>query len=239
MAIDSLLHLARVLKSTGYVFTTVTPATHARVNSRADNVWARSTEDVFGWSRPFREGVLTPELFQAMRDADVLDTHGDGWISRVRASTLRDELFLHSAYPTTAPDAIFFGPDTYRFTNAIAQYLKDGEVHVRRAVDVGCGAGPGAVVVALERPQADVFAVDINDTALQYTTINARLADVGRISAQHSNLLASVDGDFDLIVANPPYLLDSTQRAYRHGGGSLGEGLSLAIAGLARTRLAP
>ncbi|MAO50809.1 MAG: SAM-dependent methyltransferase [Pusillimonas sp.] len=239
MAIDSLLHLARMLKSTGYVFTTVTPATHARVNSRADNVWARSTEDVFGWSRPFREGVLTPELFQAMRDADVLDTHGDGWISRVRASTLRDELFLHSAYPTTAPDAIFFGPDTYRFTNAIAQYLKDGEVHVRRAVDVGCGAGPGAVVVALERPQADVFAVDINDTALQYTTINARLADVGRISAQHSNLLASVDGDFDLIVANPPYLLDSTQRAYRHGGGSLGEGLSLAIAGLARTRLTP
>ncbi|HCP78311.1 MAG TPA: SAM-dependent methyltransferase, partial [Pusillimonas sp.] len=76
MAIDSLLHLARMLKSTGYVFTTVTPATHARVNSRADNVWARSTEDVFGWSRPFREGVLTPELFQAMRDADVLDTHG-------------------------------------------------------------------------------------------------------------------------------------------------------------------
>ncbi|HBT31613.1 MAG TPA: SAM-dependent methyltransferase [Pusillimonas sp.] len=239
MAIDSLLHLARMLKSTGYVFTTVTPATHARVNSRAQNAWARSTEDVFGWSRPFREGVLTPELFQAMRDADVLDTHGDGWISRVRASTLRGELFLHSAYPTTAPDAIFFGPDTYRFTNAIAQYLKDGEVHVRRAVDVGCGAGPGAVVVALERPQADVFAVDINDTALQYTTINARLADVGRISAQHSNLLASVDGDFDLIVANPPYLLDSTQRAYRHGGGSLGEGLSLAIAGLARTRLAP
>ncbi len=173
-----------------------------------------------------------------MRDADVLDTQGEGWISRVRASTLRDQLFLHSAYPTTSSDAIFFGPDTYRFANAIARYLA-GDVRVRRAVDIGCGAGPGAVVVALEQPQAEVFAVDINDTALQYTSVNARLAGATRVAVKHSDLLDGVDGDFDLIVANPPYLLDAQERTYRHGGGSFGEGLSLEIAGLARTRLAP
>lgn len=238
MCTDSLFDLAAELKATGYEFTTVTPATHARVNSRLNNAWARNTKDVFGWSRPFREGVLPPQLLEAMRNADVLDRHGDGWISRVRAATLRGQLFLHSAYPTTAPDAIFFGPDTYRFATAIARYL-EGNVPIRRAVDVGCGAGPGAVVVAVERPQADVFAVDINDTALRYTTVNARLAGAGQLAAQYSDLLEGIDGDFDLIVANPPYLLDVQERTYRHGGGSLGEGLSLAIAGLARTRLAP
>ncbi|MFN2289150.1 MAG: methyltransferase [Chromatocurvus sp.] len=239
MSDDSLLHLAMALKATGYAFTTVTPATHARVNSRLKNAWARNTKDIFGWSRPFREGgVITPQLFEAMRNADVLETQGDGWISRVRASTLRGQLFLHSAYPTTASDAIFFGPDTYRFANAIARYLA-GDVHLRRAVDIGCGAGPGAVIVALERPQAEVFAVDINDMALRYTAVNAGLAGAARIVAQHSDLLDSVDGDFDLIVANPPYLLDAQERTYRHGGGSFGEGLSLAIADLARTRLAP
>ncbi len=235
---DSLLHLALALKASGYAFTTVTPATHARVNSRSKNAWARNTTDVFGWSRPFREDVLTPQIFEAMRDAKVLDPHGEGWVARVRASTLRGQLFLHSAYPTTASDAIFFGPDSYRFADAIAQYLA-GDVAVGRAVDICCGAGPGAVVVALERPQAEVFAVDINDMALRYTTINARLAGVGRIRAHHSDLLDSINGEFDLIVAHPPFLIDATARTYRHGGGSFGEGLSLAIAGLARTRLAP
>jgi methylase of polypeptide subunit release factors len=185
---------------------------------------------------------LTAHLFEAMRNADVLDSYGEGWISRVRASTLRGQLFLHSAYPTTASDAVFFGPDTYRFANAIARHLAGNaavDTRVRRAVDIGCGAGPGAVVVAVERPQADVFAVDLNDTALRYTTVNARLAGAGRIAAQQSDLLDGVDGDFDLIVANPPYLLDAQERIYRHGGGSFGEGLSLAIAALARTRLAP
>ncbi|MGJ7456497.1 methyltransferase [Halomonas sp. MA07-2] len=235
---DYLLRLAMELKATGYSFTTVTPATHARVNSRLKNAWARNATDIFGWSRPFKEGIITPKLFEAMRKADVLDTYGAGWISRVRASTLRGQLFLHSAYPTTASDAIFFGPDTYRFANAIAQCLS-GDVCVRRAVDIGCGAGPGAVVVALERPQAAVFAVDINDMALRYTAVNARLAGTTRVVAQHSDLLDGVDGDFDLIIANPPYLLDAQERTYRHGGGSFGEGLSLAIAGLAKTRLAP
>lgn len=42
---------------------------------------------------------------------------------------------------------------------------------------------------------------------------------------------------FDLIVANPPYLLDASERAYRHGGGMLGAGLSLAIVDAALERL--
>lgn len=47
-----------------------------------------------------------------------------------------------------------------------------------------------------------------------------------------------MDGVFDLIVANPPYLLDAAERAYRHGGGPLGAGLSLQIVQAAIVRLA-
>ncbi len=235
---DALLTLARALQNSAYSFTTVTPATHARVNARPDNAWARNAADVFGWSRPFREDLLAPQLFDAMHQADVLVAHGAGWRSQVRASTLHGRLFLHSAYPTTAPDAVFFGPDTYRFADAIARQMA-GDVRVRRAVDIGCGAGPGAVVLAHQRPQAEVLAVDINDTALRFTAINARLADAKGVLTRHSDLLSGVDGDFDLIVANPPYLLDAGERTYRHGGGGFGEGLSLAIADLAGERLAP
>lgn len=235
---DLMLPIVAALQSSGYAFTTVTPATHARVNARPENAWALGTEGALGWSRPFREDVLAPHLFRAMRDAEVLERHGEGWASRVRVSTLQGRLFLHSAYPTTDSDAVFFGPDTYRFTDAISRHLA-GDSSVSRAVDIGAGAGPGAVVVALARPHAEVFAVDINDRALRFTSVNAKHAGVERIQVCRSNLLGSVDGQFDLIIANPPYMLDSQERAYRHGGGSHGEGLSLAIAALANERLMP
>ncbi|MDQ6685143.1 MAG: class I SAM-dependent methyltransferase, partial [Pseudomonadota bacterium] len=164
--------------------------------------------------------------------------HGSGWRSTLRASTLDGRLYFHSAFPTTEANAVFFGPDTYRFAAAVEAHLAAGGP-VRRAVDIGCGAGPGAIVVASARPDAEVVAVDINDAALRLTTVNASLAGAAHVRACRSDLLSAVEGDFDLIVANPPYLLDPGERVYRHGGGGLGEGLSLAIADVAGSRLAP
>ncbi|MES2887313.1 MAG: class I SAM-dependent methyltransferase [Pseudomonadota bacterium] len=233
-----LLKLGRALQDSGYRFTTVTPATHARVNGRVGNEWARSIEDVLGWSRPFRRDVVPGTWLDWMASAGVLQAEGDGWRCTVRASTLGGALFFHSSYPTTSSSDVFFGPDTYRFAEAITQHLATGRV-VRRAVDVGCGAGPGAVRVALARPEAQVTGVDINDRALRFARLNAALAHARQVSVVRSDLLSAVDGEFDLIVANPPYLLDAQERLYRHGGGGLGEGLSLSIAELACTRLAP
>ena len=65
---------------------------------------------------------------------------------------------------------------------------------------------------------------------------NAELNGVA-VQAVNSDLLTSVPGVFDLIVANPPYLVDPAERAYRHGGGPLGAGLSLRILDAAISRL--
>jgi len=232
-----LLELAKAVQSTGYAFTTPTPATHARVNARPDSAWARDLPGVFGWSRPFRADAVPPAILALMRHAGVLVTEDVGLRSAVRLSSLDGLLFTHSAFPTTAADSVFFGPDTYRFTRAIRAYLETG-APVRRAVDIGCGAGPGAVLVARARPEAEVFAGDINPDALRMTGVNAALAGV-RVSAVDSDLLSSIPGTFDLIVSNPPYLVDPDARAYRHGGGKLGADLSLAILDAALERLAP
>ena len=227
--------LAHAVRATGYGFVTPTPKTHATVNARPGAEWAKTLQDVFGWSRPFHAGVVPPHVQEAMHAAGVLARHEDGWRSLVRLSTLDGLLFLHSAFPTTAADAVFFGPDTYRFARAIA-HLPDRPV--RRAVDIGCGAGPGAILIARAHPGAEVFGVDINAAALQMTRANAGLAGV-TVHAAHSDLLTGVPGQFDLIVANPPYLVDPAERAYRHGGGPLGAGLSLRILDAAIDRLAP
>ena len=235
---DALLQLARTLQQTGYHFTTTTPATHARVNARPENAGARDLRDVFGWSRPFRQNILPPGLFALMQEAAVAEQRDEGWRSLVRLSTLSGLLFLHSAYPTTAADSVFFGPDTYRFARAIMAHLERRAPPVRRAVDLGCGAGPGAVLLARDLPGAEILAVDINPTALRLTEVNAALAGV-QVNACHSDLLADVDGSFDLVVSNPPYLVDPGSRAYRHGGGPLGAELSLDIVRAACHRLAP
>lgn len=235
----ALLQLAQALKQEEYCFTTVTPATHARVNGRPGNDWAADLAGVFGWSRLFREDLLPPPLFALMRTANVVVRDGDGWRSTVRMSSLLGQLFIHSAYPTTDTNAVFFGPDTYRFTLALNDYLARHSGGVRRCADIGCGAGPGAITLALAHPDAEVLALDINEAALRLTAVNAVLAGTPNVLPRYSNLLSGVEGELDLIIANPPYLLDPGERAYRHGGGGLGEGLSLAIADAAVERLAP
>lgn len=237
MAPDSaLLELGHALQKAHYRHVTVTPATHGRIMRRLHSATPASLVDVFGWSRPFRDGDLPPHLMELMRAAGVLSADGDGWRSTLRASNLGGQLYFHSAYPTNAANAVFFGPDTCRFVRALQGELA---APVARAVDIGCGAGPAAITIALHSPQAEVLALDINDEALRLTAINATLAGAGNVRALHSDLLTAVDGQFDLIVANPPYLLDPCERAYRHGGGELGAGLSLDIVRAALERLTP
>lgn len=241
---SALKELGQVLKSGGYRFTTVTPATHARVNRRAGNEWAKDLTAVFGWSRPFHPSLIPYDMYTLMQAAKILVPHPEpesqtGFRSALRASSLDGELFFHSAYPTTENDAAFFGPDTYRFARAIEHFLSLHPVEVSRAIDIGCGAGPGAVLAAKRFPGAEVLAADINPFALKLTAINADLAGVPNVQACFSNLLKDVPGDFDLILSNPPYLIDPAKRAYRHGGGALGADLSLDILKASLDRLNP
>ncbi|AEV85584.1 SAM-dependent methyltransferase [Actinoplanes sp. SE50] len=235
----ALLELGQALKAAGYEFTTVTPATHARVNARPANAEAHDLRDVFGWSRPFRPAVLPAGLLELLRAADAVEADGELLRSRVRFSTYDGDLFLHSAFPTDAADSVFFGPDTYRMADAVAAHLESRAEPVARAVDIGCGTGAGAITIAKRAPGAEVLAVDINDTALRYAQINARLAGTPGVTPRRSDLLDHVDGDLDLIVSNPPFMVDPAGRTYRDGGGADGNDLSLRIVDAAAKRLAP
>ncbi len=198
---------------------------------------------VFGWSRPFVRGVLDRGLFEAAREAGVVgETMAAGnacWRSGIRAATLDGQIFLHAAFPTDSPDAVFFGPDTYRFADAVRAALAHRTAPVGRAVDIGCGAGAAGILVALVYREAAVFLADINDAALAMAGVNARAAGATNTVCERSDLFENLTGLFDLIVANPPYLIDQAARIYRHGGGRRGEALSLRILQGALPRLAP
>ncbi|GJD59882.1 N5-glutamine methyltransferase family protein [Methylobacterium frigidaeris] len=235
----ALLALVDAVRATGYAFTTVTPATHERVNRRPGSAEARDLRDILGWSRPFRPDVVPRELFDLMQAAGAAVPDGALWRPTLRLSSLDGELFLHSAFPPLAADSVFFGPDTMRFVRAVAAHLRTRAAPLRHVVDIGCGSGAAGIVIAKQAPEAAIALVDINEAALHAAGLNARAAGVATAVPQRSDLLGQVEGAFDLIVSNPPFMVDAAGRAYRDGGGVHGSGLSLAVVEAATRRLAP
>ena len=231
--------LLAYLQIQDYRFITISPASHEKVNSRPGNAMANDLVGVFGWNRPFSFEIVDDFIFDLIQSADIAIRVENGWKSQFRVSSINQRLFLHSAHPTLNDDAVFFGPDTYRFANAIQHYLFSNQQPIHRAVDIGTGSGAGAVLLALALPESEVIAVDINDDALCLARINIEAADIRNIMLIKSNLLSNVEGNFDLMIANPPYLVDKSERAYRHGGGQLGAALSLDIVDAAIARLNP
>ncbi len=73
-----------------------------------------------------------------------------------------------------------------------------------RVCDLGTGSGFLALGLAAAGAP-DVTAVDIGRRAVLGARLNAALRGLP-VRAHRSDLLAGVDGDFDLIVANPPYV---------------------------------
>ena len=239
---DLVAFLGRWLQGEGYRFVTPTPATHLRNNLRSGAGRANDLRDIFGWSRPFAPGLLPPKVLGWLQQAGLLEECGELMRSLVRFSSLDDRLYAHSAFPTNAEDAVFFGPDSYRFAGLASNELAlQPLVHGGRILDIGCGAGPGGIEAALAAQAAapELVLADINPRALDNARGNAQLAGLLRVSFAQGDLFNAVTGSFDLIVANPPYLVDSSARTYRHGGGPLGSGLSERIVAEGMSRLEP
>lgn len=237
----ALLGLGQVLKERGYRFTTITPASHRRINARQRRS-DPTLQDIFGWSRPFRRHQISPRDLTYLEQAGEIESDGPWLRSCVRFSTLGDQIFIHSAFPTEHPDAVFFGPDTYRFARLLRQSVSSlptrGSV---RVLDIGTGSGAGGLHAAtlLQAVRTTIVLADVNPLALRYSRINALLNGVTGAHTVDSDLFAAVHGRFDLIISNPPYLVDPERRLYRHGGGDLGSNMSVKIVEQGIDRLAP
>lgn len=232
-----LLDLLRRLDEAGYDFVTPTPATHARVLDRRAGESARDLRDILGWSLPFDPAAAPPWLAPALSHADLLAQAPSGRAkAKVRASRVHGRLFLHSAYPAKGEDAVFLGPDSYRFADLIAAELPRGAPPAS-IYDVGGGAGVGAITAAALAPRARVGLSDVNPQALRLARVNAAHAGV-RLDLHEASGLAKAPSGLDLILANPPYIA-ATDQAYSDGGGLHGGEISVEWAKAALERLSP
>lgn len=72
-------------------------------------------------------------------------------------------------------------------------------------LDVGTGSGCIAITLALELPEASITASDISESALAVAQQNAEALNT-KINFTQSDLLDNISTDYDLIVANLPYV---------------------------------
>ena len=240
---QALTALLAYLRAEAYAFTPVTPLTHQQVLSNRGGAAAASLRDIFGWSLPFAPQLLPSDLLLMLK-ASALVGQAPGFLaglltSHVRVASLDADLFVHSEFPTQARDAVFFGPDTVRFLNLIREHLPVRQAQdMMRIADIGCGSGAGGIMAARLRTGSEVTLTDVNPMALRYARVNAAVAGA-QVNLALGDALGAATGDFDVIVSNPPYLVDDAARAYREGGGDLGRALSIKIASQALQRLRP
>jgi SAM-dependent methyltransferase len=229
---DALLALGRALMAANYKFTAVSPESHRRVMGRGQ-VEAQSLQDVFGWSRPFSDELLGADWLDLMREAAVLTPEGRLWRSRVRFATVGDRIFAHSAHPATAPDSVEIDADSYRFVSV----LQGSSFRAERAVDLGCGAGIAGLVMS-DRALTWTLA-DVNPRALRFSRINSALNGLTQVEFAHTDLLADVGGDLDLVICHPPHRIEPHGNLYRDGGGPYGVEVAVRTVKESLERLVP
>jgi release factor glutamine methyltransferase len=104
-----------------------------------------------------------------------------------------------------SPDVLIPRPETELIIEAALEQFAGRDDAIAIA-DACTGSGCLAVALADELPRASVVATDISEVALAVARRNAKRHGVGRIHWVCTDVLDGIDGTFDLIVGNPPYV---------------------------------
>jgi len=108
-----------------------------------------------------------------------------------------------------------FRGQQFRVTRAVLDPRPETEILVEKALalgfhrvlDLGCGSGCILLSLLAERADATGLGVDISPGALKIAAVNAgALGVASRADLRVSDWFSDVEGTFDLIVANPPYI---------------------------------
>ena len=159
---------------------------------------------------------------------------------------------FHGRRFEVGPAVLVPRPETELLVAAALDRLPAAGGRRPRVLDLGTGSGAIAITLALERPDVEVVATDASPEALALARRNAQrlgAPGIGWRLGDWWRALDAAEGDFDLVVSNPPYIADSDPHllapALRHEPrGALASGpdgldaIAAIVAGAA-ARLAP
>ena len=107
-----------------------------------------------------------------------------------------------------SPGVLIPRPETEVVVERALEFVPRADDHL--VLDVGTGSGAIGLTIALERPRARVYAVDLSPVALEVAGKNA-IRHGAHLVCTRADLadLPFRSSKFDLIVSNPPYVADA------------------------------
>jgi release factor glutamine methyltransferase len=106
-------------------------------------------------------------------------------------------------------DVLIPRPDTEVIIEETLSVCEKQALDKPRILDIGTGSGAIALAFAKELPRARIVATDISPAALTIAKKNTRNLGLAKhIEFLHGDLFEPVEGIFDIIVSNPPYIAD-------------------------------
>ncbi len=156
--------------------------------------------------------LATPEMRLSAGQADRFAQ----WLGRRSArepvSRILGEREFHGRTFKLSPATLDPRPDSETLIEVVLGFV--GEAGLRaaplRILDVGTGTGCLLTTLLCELPNATGLGTDISEAALQTASDNAcRLGVAGRAAWRVADALDGLDGPFDILVCNPPYIRTS------------------------------
>jgi SAM-dependent methyltransferase len=176
---------------------------------------------LFWLGRPVREQTLR-ELVPGLDVEGLVSTNllqrDDGTLSAAAKLGPHHDLLLASDFGSESGAAL--QADHVLGVGAASITLANMTVRrrVRRALDLGCGAGIQAFLAAGHAER--VVATDVSPRALAFAKFNAWFNGIGNVEWREGSLYEPVGGEvFDLIVSNPPFVISpETSFVFRDSG---------------------
>ena len=133
--------------------------------------------------------------------------------------------------PNISPKCVMnFYPDTYALASAIPRH-DCGDV-----LDVATGCGFQALVASQYHRR--VTGIDINPRAIEFANLNKRLNRRENITFEIADYNCTQNGQYNLILANPPFMPNCSEDVLYADGGELGDvGLRAIIHNIVTTNL--
>jgi methylase of polypeptide subunit release factors len=149
------------------------------------------------------EAALAPVPLAALADEGLIEQSDAKVVTPLRVTPWAGLQLVHDAW---GPGPL--AADYVAGVNEAAELLARLTVRreVETALDLGTGCGLQALLVA--RHARRVVGVDVNPRAIELASINARINRAASIEWRRGNWFEPVRGElFDLVVANPPYVV--------------------------------